>query len=372
MPNAAVLAMVPSTSVVGYSRAARTSGSVGTERPHNVPSVSTSPSSPAKSFAQTLHAVQSGETLSSVVRDFLSTRGSEPSATEIHDGVQKVAAANHLRNPNAIQVQQNIDLSSLAPPAVSAPAPSTPVSSPVSVAKSLAETTPSTTAPLSVSALRNQLSTEAIPAEPAKSRLSDTQTASVQSLRNPRRNASPPRERIDLSELVRRILHPSEYRAEEAAAASAQTSTPKSVEKSAAEPWQAMLDNSATLSSGYGMRSDPFTGRPTFHDGIDLAAPTGTPIRPVSAGTVTFSGWKAGYGRTVVVRHADGTESSYSHASSTCVSVGDQVTENTMVARVGSTGRSTGPHMHFQVTKDGKTVDPNEILQATNMRLARR
>jgi len=350
MPDMGLLALAPSAAAIGSTRFFRLDASNRV-----VPNGRNLTS--ARTFAETLHSVRSGETLSAVVRDYLQSQGREPSPSEIHQAVQQVARANHLSNPNAIRIQQTLDLSSLASP------PATPSAAILSVLP---------TVPQSVAALRSPLATDDSRGAAGKSGESEPEPASVQRLREPERLSRESRPRIDLSELVRRILHPDEYRAEQAAAATAASASAATGQKSDAAPWQALLDHTASVSSGYGMRPDPFTGRLAFHDGIDLAAPAGTAIRPVSAGTVTFSGWKAGYGRTVVVRHADGTESSYSHASSTCVNAGDRVTEKTMIARVGTTGRSTGPHLHFQVSKDGKNIDPEEVFHPTNLRLARR
>jgi murein DD-endopeptidase MepM/ murein hydrolase activator NlpD len=128
-----------------------------------------------------------------------------------------------------------------------------------------------------------------------------------------------------------------------------------------------VLDGAATLSSGYGMRSDPFTGAPAFHAGVDLAASPGTPIRPMRDGIVVFSGWQRGYGRTIIVRHGDGLESVYAHNQKNQVRVGDAVTRETQLGEVGSTGRSTGPHLHFEVRKHGSPVNPMPYLQTEQL-----
>lgn len=371
MPDTALLAVAPPVSAVGYPRDLRSNVASRAERSGEE---SASSAVPATTFAETLHAVQRGETLSSVVSDYLTSQGRNPSPTEIYKAVQQVAQANHLANPNRIRVQQTIDLSPLAtPPAIVARA--VPTASPVlRTVESILEGTGAPSAPQSAASLRSRLASEVTPN--AVGERPESEPVSVRNLRKTARVSREPRQRIDLSELVRRILHPDEYRAEQAASAAASAAATSdettSVQKTDSEPWQTLLDHAATLSSGYGMRPDPFTGRLAFHDGIDLAAPAGTAIRPVSPGTVIFSGWKAGYGRTVTVRHADGTESSYCHASMTCVTAGDRVTQETMVARVGTTGRSTGPHLHFQVNRDGRSIDPLQVFHPTNMRLARR
>ena len=116
------------------------------------------------------------------------------------------------------------------------------------------------------------------------------------------------------------------------------------------------------VSSHYGWRRDPFTEEPRFHKGVDLAAPRGTPVLSSAEGTVVFSGWQGGYGNTVVIRHPDGYETRYAHNAQNLVHEGEHVGQGDMIARVGSTGRSTGPHLHFEVTKGGKAVDPADLL----------
>lgn len=100
------------------------------------------------------------------------------------------------------------------------------------------------------------------------------------------------------------------------------------------------------------------TGRLEHHDGIDVTAPPGAPISAIEAGTVTFAGWKPGYGNTVVIRHEDGLESLYAHVSGSLVHIGQTVEARTPIASVGSSGRSTGPHLHFEVRRNGKAFDP--------------
>jgi murein DD-endopeptidase MepM/ murein hydrolase activator NlpD len=131
----------------------------------------------------------------------------------------------------------------------------------------------------------------------------------------------------------------------------------------AESPWGALLDaDDAWLSSEFGMRTDPFSGQREHHDGVDIAAVTGTNIYPLKAGRVTQSGWNGGYGQVVVVQHPDGTETRYGHASQRLVEVGDAVLPNEPIAKVGSTGRSTGPHLHFELRVDGEPVNPVPYL----------
>jgi len=100
-----------------------------------------------------------------------------------------------------------------------------------------------------------------------------------------------------------------------------------------------------------------------FHPGIDIAAPTGTPVRAAAAGTVTFAGWDPEYGYLVVLEHGLGLETRYGHNSRLSVSLGDRVERGQLVAAVGSTGRSTASHLHFEIRKEGIAVDPRKYLE---------
>lgn len=123
-----------------------------------------------------------------------------------------------------------------------------------------------------------------------------------------------------------------------------------------------VLDGPATLSSPYGHRKHPIFKDHRKHNGVDLAATHNTPITAMREGTVVFSGWQRGHGNTIVVRHANGLETQYSHASERKVSVGDTVDERTVLGLVGSTGNSTGPHLHFEVKRNGRRVNPIPYL----------
>lgn len=123
------------------------------------------------------------------------------------------------------------------------------------------------------------------------------------------------------------------------------------------------LEMSARVSSAYGWRNDPIKGRAKFHGGIDLAARYGTEVPAAAAGTVVSAGEQGGYGLTVVVRHQNGFESRYAHLASLDVQAGDRVTQGQQVGRVGTTGRSTGPHLHFEVTQAGRRVDPERFVR---------
>lgn len=117
------------------------------------------------------------------------------------------------------------------------------------------------------------------------------------------------------------------------------------------------------LSSRYGYRSDPFTGRRTWHGGVDLAGKEGSDIIAVAAGVVTYSDDRYGYGNLVEIDHGDGLVTRYAHAKELKVEVGDVVQKGQVVALMGSTGRSTGPHVHFEVLRNGKSQNPEDYIQ---------
>lgn len=118
------------------------------------------------------------------------------------------------------------------------------------------------------------------------------------------------------------------------------------------------------VSSIFGNRKDPFTGRLAFHSGIDFAAPQGTTVLSAGAGTVSFVGQISGYGNVVEVTHPGGLITRYGHLSAFLVKQGDAVSTGMPIARVGSTGRSTGPHLHFEVRRADNAVDPARYLNA--------
>jgi murein DD-endopeptidase MepM/ murein hydrolase activator NlpD len=120
------------------------------------------------------------------------------------------------------------------------------------------------------------------------------------------------------------------------------------------------------FTSGYGVRSDPFRGRAAMHAGIDLAGPLGTPIYATADGIVGRSQWVNGYGNLVELDHGRGIQTRYGHLSKALVQAGQQVKRGDMIALMGSTGRSTGSHLHYEVRLDGKAVNPVPFMQSSN------
>lgn len=122
---------------------------------------------------------------------------------------------------------------------------------------------------------------------------------------------------------------------------------------------------SGWLSSRYGSRIDPFSGKKAWHEGIDFAGREGSNIVAVASGVVSWSGERSGYGKMVEVAHGDGVITRYAHNQENRVKVGDMVRRGDVVALMGNSGRSTGPHVHFEVHKNGRPVDPASYLHRT-------
>lgn len=116
------------------------------------------------------------------------------------------------------------------------------------------------------------------------------------------------------------------------------------------------------ITSGFGKRASPLTGEPGRHMGVDIANEVNTPIRATADGIVTYSGWESGYGRLVAIEHGYGFSTRYGHCARIDVKVGDEVKRGQIIAYVGSTGRSTGSHVHYEVRIHGMPVDPEKYL----------
>lgn len=119
---------------------------------------------------------------------------------------------------------------------------------------------------------------------------------------------------------------------------------------------------SGYASSSFGARSDPFSGYNSFHTGVDFAGPKGSDILAVADGVVQFAGVRSGYGKTIEIDHGNGYMTRYAHNSSNVVAEGERIKAGQLIGKVGSTGRSTGSHVHFEVWLNGKVVNPRQYL----------
>jgi murein DD-endopeptidase MepM/ murein hydrolase activator NlpD len=129
-----------------------------------------------------------------------------------------------------------------------------------------------------------------------------------------------------------------------------------------AVPLRKPVDGEIEMASPFGVRTDPFTGSPAMHTGLDLHAESGEPVHTTADGTITSAGWSGGYGRMVEVNHGNATR--YGHLSAIDVHVGQTVKIGQIVGRAGTTGRSTGPHLHYETRVRGEAVDPQKFLRA--------
>ena len=129
-------------------------------------------------------------------------------------------------------------------------------------------------------------------------------------------------------------------------------------------PYRKPVVGNVEFSSGFGVRSDPFLGRPAMHSGLDFRASTGDPVRATASGKVVTAGWSGGYGRLVEIDHGNGLSTRYGHLSEINVKVGQVIALGQVIGAVGSTGRSTGPHLHYETRIDGDAVDPQKFLRA--------
>ena len=263
--------------------------------------------SPGPQKSVATYTVQKGDTLSGICESALKRAGKSASPPDVDTATKNVARTNKIANMNVISVGQSLDLSSL--------------NSGDTILNSGAE----------------------------KRRGAVASESSM---------VSPELKRNDLSHLIQSML---EQRAD------AKISQPAK----ALHVGDQVLEQTPDISSGFGVRKDPFTGRSEQHNGVDLAVASGTPVHALKSGTVTFSGWQSNYGKVVVVRHDDGTETLYAHNAKNLVIPGQQITKSTQIAQVGTTGRSTGPHLHFEVRKDGKAIDPMPFLNDSSLQIAK-
>jgi len=130
--------------------------------------------------------------------------------------------------------------------------------------------------------------------------------------------------------------------------------------------------NGGWVSSNFGIRADPFTGARSMHKGVDIASPMRSVIKSMGDGVITYAGKKRGYGKLVQINHGQGYVTRYAHILEALVKVGDRVVKGQAIAKVGTSGRSTGPHLHFEVLRDRHQVDPLTYLKGPRRVVARR
>jgi murein DD-endopeptidase MepM/ murein hydrolase activator NlpD len=353
------------------------------------------------------YSVKRGDNLWKITRSFLDQQGEKVSKNQVYQAVQRVARANSLRNPDLIRVGQSLDLTSALDGLRPAPQAAGPVLADAKPAAPLAGPASATSAIKTFNAQAAAPATVVAAAEPKPSDTPKTGIASAGHAVGAGNAA-----------LLAATEHALAAKAASAAfggpnmrvlgetpplvpAGSVETSAiaklPGSSEAPASDskrpniqslmekigfggnkeariglgsPWRKIIDGASRITSGFGTRSDPFTGRLQHHSGLDIAAKHGTRIFPMEDGRVIYSGWKGGYGRTVVIEHDNGLESTYGHNSKNLVKVGDRVTADMPIGLVGSTGRSTGPHIHFEVRENGRAVDPVPLLEERSIKIS--
>jgi murein DD-endopeptidase MepM/ murein hydrolase activator NlpD len=350
------------------------------------------------------YEVQRGDNLWKICKNHFRDLGQSPSKSELYKAVQSVAKANGLKNPDLLKIGQALDLTS-------ARGAETPVAAPIVVAKAttpkLIPTAPDRFATSSIKSFSSPaLTTPSVPTPSIEKALSTAGVApaanaiggstaallasSQQAIAAKAAasafggpdlrvlGATPPLVAADSVEPMQVASLPG--RTDVADSGSKRPNLHSLMEKiglgnreariGLASPWRKILDGAARITSGFGVRNDPFTGRLTHHSGLDIAAKRGTRVFPMQDGEVTFSGWRGGYGHMVTVLHDDGLESTYGHNSKNLVNVGDRVTAETPLALVGSTGRSTGPHIHFEVRENGRAIDPVPLLEERSVKIS--
>jgi len=126
--------------------------------------------------------------------------------------------------------------------------------------------------------------------------------------------------------------------------------------------WPLPIETTARVTSNFGARKDPLSGMRNFHTGVDLDGEPGTPVHAAGAGEVVFSGVSGSFGRLLIVDHGKGLTTYYGHCSRLLRERGDKVNRGQVIALIGATGRTTGPHLHFEVRKHGRPFDPFSLL----------
>ncbi len=315
-------------------------------------------------FAQSLagarseYVVRRGDTLSQVVLNELRREGAPLSTRELYSRVRDVADANALDDPDKIFPGQRIDLSRLRAKIAEHSGDVELEPEHQTSNASIVEGTAGRA--MLPAGLHGFVGSNSSNGEHEKelldSRLRNDNGVATGSDRSDRANESEVREVEAKSIAAPEAIQTDLLRNNpDAAFTSFLDSLPPS-------PWRAVLDGPARLTSEFGGRTNPIKGGHEHHDGIDLAVKLGTRVFPIASGRVVETGWRGGLGNVVVVRHDDGTESIYGHNSRVLVSPGEKVSRDTALALSGSTGFATGPHLHLEVHRGGKAVDPVPLL----------
>jgi murein DD-endopeptidase MepM/ murein hydrolase activator NlpD len=137
---------------------------------------------------------------------------------------------------------------------------------------------------------------------------------------------------------------------------------PKYEERTTTSTAERGVASTAQVGSRFGYRSDPFTGGARFHAGVDIKARTGDTVGASQPGIVEFAGWYYGYGNMIIINHGGGVTTRYAHLSSFAIEVGARVERGQIIARAGSTGRATSPHLHYEVRVEGSAINPFQVL----------
>lgn len=305
------------------------------------------------------HTVQRGETLSHIVRDYLVDGGESFRTSDIYSGVRVVAQSNDMANPDVIHPGERIDLSVLDDriPALAEDA-STPLNPDTASAPARVEDTPDTqrsaadASRVELDSFKELVAT--VPPETAPTISSGDDADEPDSVSSHDSSRLIQRDGA-LSDNVRERIGDLARNLKGVFGRGTESRINWGSEDS---PWKSILEQPGRMTSEFGMRKSPITGRWQYHRGVDLAAETGTEIYPLKAGHVRFSGWKPGYGNVVIVEHPNRIETVYGHNSKNFVEVGDEVSEDTAIGAVGATGHATGPHVHFEVRDRGRAIDP--------------
>lgn len=313
----------------------------------------------ARPATNSLYRVNRGDTLSAISLSHLREQGHSVTTAELYRAVEQIAQENSLNDPDRLYPGQELDLSALDRWKAG------PAANPVHAQQETAErTAPASPLPNLFQRLPGIGGPSPLerPLEGFPRRHSDQD--GLHKALAPARKAA---------QQYSAAQHPSEPSGVNASARN-DSSVDSSVRNDAGNqgpaPWSQLIKEDARLTSEFGMRDEPFTGEPDFHEGIDLATEPGTRIYPYAAGRVVFSGWKSGYGNVVDVLHADGTQTRYGHNARNLVDEGQWIQRRTPLAVVGSSGRSTGPHLHFELHQDGVPVDPVPHLESKLLHVA--